>query len=47
MTRHELRMFLSDWFCGCGRPEVALVRLRDLLVLADFRAVLKEAERLK
>jgi hypothetical protein len=33
MTRQELRAFLSAWFCGCGNPETAAARLRDLLAL--------------
>lgn len=33
MTRQELRVFLSGWFCGCGSPTLAAERLRDLLAL--------------
>lgn len=33
MTRQELRVFLQGWFCGCGSPEKAVARLRDLLAL--------------
>lgn len=33
MTLQELRVFLQLWFCGCGQPEAAAERLRDLLAL--------------
>lgn len=33
MTRPELRVFLGEWFCGCGAPESAAARLCDLLAL--------------
>jgi hypothetical protein len=33
MTRQELRVFLQDWFCGCGAPEDAAETLRQLLAL--------------
>jgi len=33
MTRQQLRVFLEPWFCGCGSPEKAAARLRDLLGL--------------
>lgn len=33
MTRQEMRVFLQDWFCGCGNPEEACRALHDLLVL--------------
>lgn len=33
MTLQELRVILQEWFCGCGHPEVAAERLRDLLAL--------------
>lgn len=33
MTRQELRVVLGEWFCGCGSPEVAASRLRDVLAL--------------
>lgn len=33
MTRHELRVVLQGWFCGCGSPELAAARLRDILAL--------------
>lgn len=33
MTRQELRVFLGEWFCGCGHAESAASRLRDLLAL--------------
>ena len=41
MTRQELRVFLSGWFCGCDSPEAAsaaLLRLLDLHPLYDHRA---------
>jgi hypothetical protein len=38
MTIPELRVFLIDWFCDCGEPEVAAARLRDLLILYDARS---------
>lgn len=31
MNRHELRIFLKDWFCGCGSPDMACDALRNLL----------------
>lgn len=43
MTRQELRVFLGRWFCGCGSPDIAAGRLRDLLALHplyDHRAEL-------
>jgi len=33
MTIQQLRVFLQKYFCGCGRPEDAVERLRDLLAL--------------
>ena len=33
MTRAELRVFLSTWFCGCGSPEEASATLLKLLDL--------------
>lgn len=33
MTIQELRVFLSEWFCGCGSPEDAAEALRKLLSL--------------
>jgi hypothetical protein len=33
MTREELRVFLSEWFCGCGRPQDAAAALSRLLRL--------------
>lgn len=33
MTRQETRVFLQEWFCGCGIPTTAVARLRDLLTL--------------
>lgn len=33
MTRQELRVFLQDWFCGCGQPEAAADILRIILAL--------------
>ena len=33
MTRQELRVFLNDWFCGCGAPDDAARRLMDILAL--------------
>jgi hypothetical protein len=33
MTRRELRVFLQDWFCGCGSPDAAADTLRILLAL--------------
>lgn len=33
MTRQELRIFFSDWFCGCGNPEDAAATLLRLLEL--------------
>lgn len=33
MTRQELRVFLDEWFCGCGSPALAARTLRDLLTL--------------
>jgi len=44
MTRAELRIFLSSWFCGCGRPEDAsktLLRILELHPLYDHRAELE------
>jgi hypothetical protein len=44
MTRPELRVFLSDHFCGCGSPEAAsaaLLRLLRLHPLYDHRAEFK------
>lgn len=43
--RQELRVFLSQWFCGCGNPEdacAALLRLLRLHPLYDHRAEFKE-----
>jgi hypothetical protein len=40
MTRPELRVFLQDWFCGCGEPDEAakaLLRLLRLHPLFDNR----------
>lgn len=31
MTRPELRIFLGEWYCGCGDPEAASKELLDLL----------------
>jgi hypothetical protein len=31
MTRPELRVFLQEWFCGCGDPEAAAQALLSLL----------------
>lgn len=45
MTLQELRVFLGEWFCGCGNPEIALRRLRDLLAihpLYDHRPEFKD-----
>lgn len=36
MTRQELRVFLSEWFCGCGSPDAACRALRDLLAVHDL-----------
>lgn len=33
MTLPELRVFLQDWFCGCGSPEDAVTALERLLAL--------------
>jgi hypothetical protein len=33
MTRRELRVFLQDWFCGCGSPNYAADTLRIILTL--------------
>jgi hypothetical protein len=33
MTRQELRVFLQDWFCGCGSPDAAADTLRIILTL--------------
>jgi hypothetical protein len=33
MTRRDLRVFLQDWFCGCGSPDAAADTLRILLAL--------------
>jgi hypothetical protein len=33
MTIQELRVVLQEWFCGCGSPDMAADRLRDLLAL--------------
>jgi hypothetical protein len=33
MTIQELRVFLSEWFCGCDSPKAACRALRDLLSL--------------
>ncbi len=33
MTRQALRVFLNEWWCGCGQPTDAAARLRDLLAL--------------
>ncbi len=33
MTRQQLRVFLGEWFCGCGSPELAAQRLLDILKL--------------
>ena len=44
MTRPNLRVFLNGWFCGCGNPELACARLRDILKLHplyDNREALK------
>lgn len=44
MTRQELRVFLQDWFCGCGSPEdacAALLRLLDLHPLYQHREELE------
>ena len=30
-TLPQLRVFLQKYFCGCGQPESAVERLRDLL----------------
>ena len=41
MTRQELRVYLADWFCGCGHPEhacAALLRLLRLQPLYNNRA---------
>lgn len=50
MTRQKLRVFLQEWFCGCGRPEAAAKRLRDLLALhplfdhrAEFEQLVPDA----
>lgn len=40
MTRQGLRVFLQDWFCGCGNPDEAaaeLLRLLELCPLYDHR----------
>ena len=36
MTRQALRVFLSEWFCGCGSPEAACRRLLDILALCPL-----------
>jgi hypothetical protein len=46
MTRPELRVFLQEWFCGCGSPESAAARLRDLLALHPLYDHRPEIERL-
>jgi hypothetical protein len=33
MTREQLRVFLQEWFCGCGQPEAAAKFLRDVLAI--------------
>ena len=38
MTLPELRVFLQPWFCGCGSPDLAASRLRDLLALHPLHA---------
>jgi hypothetical protein len=45
MTRQELRVFISEWFCGCGDPEAAsaaLLRLLRLHPLYDHQDELRE-----
>lgn len=45
MTRPELRVFLGQWFCGCGSPEdaaAALLRLLRLHPLYENRDAFKE-----
>lgn len=44
MTLQELRVFLQEWFCGCGAPESAAERLRDLLAM---HPLYENRERLK
>lgn len=46
MTRQELRVFLQDWFCGCGQPAQALSSLRELLALHPLYDHRAEFERL-
>lgn len=49
MTIQELRVFLQSWMCGCGMPELAVERLRDILALhplydhrAEFQALVPD-----
>jgi hypothetical protein len=37
MTRQELRVFLNEWFCGCGSPESVARFVRDVLAVYDCR----------
>ena len=46
MTRQELRVFLDSWWCGCGIPESAAARLRDVLALHPLYDHRKEFEQL-
>lgn len=44
MTRQELRVFLDEWFCGCGSPSdatLALLRLLELHPLYEHQDELK------
>lgn len=44
MTREELRVVISDWFCGCGSPEAACKSLLRLLSLHPMYDHWRDAE---
>lgn len=39
MTRAELRVFLGDWYCGCGDPEEASEALYQLLRAVEAKSL--------
>lgn len=44
MTRAELRIYLDEWFCGCGNPGMAASALLSLLRLHPLHAHRPEIE---
>jgi hypothetical protein len=46
MTIQELRVFISEWFCGCGDPSNAARVLRDILALHPLYEHRQELEQI-